>query len=268
MYSFTSSFSKIASEMEYVSEGISTLVFEVANGAVHQAEETGETVNILNTNIENINKIANEQILGKNNLENAVGDLENSFEQTEKVALMLSEVKESFAHVNQEGDMLDQQVNEILNIVTTVASVAEQTNLLALNAAIEAARAGEAGRGFAVVSDEIRKLAENSKDAVKIINDSLKMFTGRVSNLVEKINSQYAQLELSNKTLEEVLNGNRGSTKQIGLVSNSIADLVEQMSTETERLSRINETIQSLAAIAEENSATSEEMSANVLGIL
>ncbi len=264
MYSFTSSFSEIASKMEFVSDGISTLVYEVANGAVHQAEETEKSVYILNSNIEKINKITSEQTEGKGNLEVAVNELESSFEQTEKVASMLLNVRNNFEQVNKDGVQLSEQVNEILNIVTTVASVADQTNLLALNAAIEAARAGEAGKGFAVVSDEIRKLAENSKSAVNIINNSLLLFTGQVSGLVEKINDQFAQLEESNKTLEDVLNGNRNSTQQIVVVANLITNLVEQLSEETTRLSSINENMHSLAAIAEENSASSEEMSSNV----
>ena len=264
MYSFTASFSEIAVKMENVSDGISGLVYEVADGAVHQAEETEKSVYILNSNIEKLNQIAAKQTEGKNNLESAVHNLENSFDQTEKVAGLILNVKDNFSQVNKEGERLAEQVNEILEIVTTVASVADQTNLLALNAAIEAARAGDAGRGFAVVSEEIRKLAENSKAAVKIINDSLNMFTGKVSALVGQINSQFTQLEESNKTLDNVLNGNRKSTKQIGTITNSIADLVEQLSRETNQLSGINDNMQSLAAIAEENSASSEEMSANV----
>ncbi|MCX7920440.1 MAG: heme NO-binding domain-containing protein [Clostridia bacterium] len=264
MHSFTVAFSEIAAKMEHVSDGISSLVQEVANGAVHQAEETEKSVYILNTNIENLNKIAIEQTEGKDNLVHAVSDIEKSFDDTQKVAGMILDVKNSFSQVNKQGDELAQQVNDILNIVTTVASVAEQTNLLALNAAIEAARAGEAGKGFAVVADEIRKLAESSKTAVKIINDNLLMFTGKVSDLVAQINAQFNQLETSNRTLDEVLSGNRNSAKQIGVVAQSIASLVAKLSSETDQLARVYENIHSLAAIAEENSASSEEMSANV----
>lgn len=264
MHSFTQTFSEIAVKMENVSDGISGLVQEVANGAVHQAEETEKSVYTLNKNIENLNQIATEQTKGKEDLEQAVGYIEKSFEDTENVAQMILEVKESFSQVNSQGEELARHVNDILNIVTTVANVADQTNLLALNAAIEAARAGEMGRGFAVVADEIRKLAEGSKSAVKSINDNLIMFTGKVENLVGQIKAQFNQLEVSNRTLADVLAGNKESTHKIGTVADDISDLVAKLSNEAEYLSRVYENIHSLAAIAEENSASSEEMSANV----
>ena len=68
-------------------------------------------------------------------------------------------------------DILKSSFKDISNLSESISEIANETNLLALNAAIEAARAGEAGRGFSVVAEEIRKLAEQSKDTVTKIQN-------------------------------------------------------------------------------------------------
>ena len=101
-------------------------------------------------------------------------------------------------------------VNQINELSEAILAITSQTNLLALNAAIEAARAGEAGKGFAVVAEEIRKLAENSKDTVTKIQDITKVIlapsnlsssSGEIMEFIDKkVLSDYDQLVAISET--------------------------------------------------------------------
>ncbi len=79
-------------------------------------------------------------------------------------------------------------IEQIRQLTDAVLSISSQTNLLALNAAIEAARAGESGKGFAVVAEEIRKLAEDSKNTVNEIQVVVKDVMGSVESLIKDSN--------------------------------------------------------------------------------
>lgn len=88
--------------------------------------------------------------------------------------------------INLETSMEESKsVNAIQGLTEEILSIASQTNLLALNASIEAARAGEAGRGFAVVAEEIRQLADNSRNTANSIQQISNEVTSAVENLSE-----------------------------------------------------------------------------------
>lgn len=264
LYSFAHKFSKIAEEMSSVSDMISSVVHQVSEGAVYQAEETEKSVSVLTGNIEKLNELAERELESKISLEQAVANIKNSFEEVKAVAELLLETKEQFRNVNEQGDELSRRVESIMEIVTTVEGIADQTNLLALNAAIEAARAGEQGRGFAVVAEEIRKLADDVKQAVRTINENLQFFVGQVNSLVDDIGRQFIQLENGNKSLENAVMDNMEAAEEINSVANTIVRLVEELNDETKHISEVFQNLHTLAAIAEENSASSQEMSANV----
>lgn len=133
--------------------------------------------------------------------------------------------------------------DQIGTIISTIQDIADQTNLLALNAAIEAARAGEQGRGFAVVADEVRKLAQRTTKA-----------TGEIEQTIRSIQLETAlAVEVMQESALEAAKGVEDSMKS----GKSLAEIIEQIRKVTQEIGQI-------ATAAEQQSATSREISDNV----
>lgn len=159
---------------------------------------------------------------------------------------------------------LKENAQEVETIISLVGDIAEQTNLLALNASIEAARAGEQGKGFAVVAEEIRKLADQSAQAVQQISGLIGAIQEDVNLVVGKINENvvYAKKEATNgKDTSRTFKEMSESVTTVATEIDMISTLVNQ------QLDSIQDTVrqsQEVAAIAEETSAGTEEVNAAV----
>ena len=185
--------------------------------------------------------------------------------QTVQGINLLSEaVNATAGMVNQLGE----RSTEIGNVIQVINGIAEQTNLLALNAAIEAARAGEQGRGFAVVADEVRTLAARTTEATQEVAKSIGAIQTDTSAVINSINQGIEQAEksvaLANKageSLETIMAG----TENIEAMITSIAAACEQQSATTIEISRdvvaISTSSSEILAVTNQTSEKASRMS-------
>ncbi|AOY77683.1 methyl-accepting chemotaxis protein [Clostridium formicaceticum] len=245
-------------------EEISNSVAEIAAGMSASATATEE-------NIANLMEIANfsEATAGASsnttmNSKKAQGAAEMGAEQIAEVVSSITEIASSSKEVSSIIGALDKSSKEIGDIIEIITSISEQTNLLALNAAIEAARAGEAGRGFNVVAEEIRKLADESKNAAK-----------EISELIEENQLKSTAAVSSVKVVEEKVFIGVNKATEVGKSIMNIIDNIHNIVREIEEIEGANEKqaqstkeiekrIKHMSATSNEIAAGTEDMSSRI----
>jgi len=261
---FTSNISDSAHEMQQTIGTMRDLSDQVADSAVGISNDTEAISNAVISNVDTLKDIVDKESEMVESLNNAVNSIIDSSSKVSNSADGIEQMSIKFDGLVSIGKNLQEQASTIMGIAETVTGIAEQTNLLALNAAIEAARSGEAGKGFTVVADEIRKLAEESKNSADQISSFLKTITVGINELIEKLNKEFEEMKVQSATLKVSSSDNKKSSDHISEVSKQINILIDSLLKEANKLEGLSSSIENLLAVSEESTATAEEISASI----
>ena len=275
----------IAEQNTQASTQIATSIEQVARGTEKQSVAVNETLSA----VEEISASTEEVAVSSGEITSSMMSTMTTTAAGQKA---LNHVVEQMTSISTGTDRVQHSIMELSansekigDIIGVITGIASQTNLLALNAAIEAARAGEQGKGFAVVADEVRKLAEQSREAAKQIetlirrnhNDidvavvaikdsvnNVKVGMGvvdvagqsfsEISRLVENVSAQMEQLSA---TFQQIASGSQHivtSVQEVGIISNKTSDQAQTVSAgveeQTASMQQVASSAQSLSTLA------------------
>ncbi len=295
-------------EMKNIVDSINYLV-EASREAIEQAKisskentsiaaELSATVSEIEKRVEEeseiISKTTSKATAMQKPLESSVAKLDKTkneiitagrllIQVRDKIEELLNTVKQSAdeeVKIVEELEKLKESTDRTKNVLKLIEDIANQTNLLALNAAIEAARAGEAGKGFAVVADEVRNLAEKSREYVENITETISELLNEINIICEKISSNAKtvkvlaeesqnvekSVESITEAMEKTVSRSEDASDSIKAIVNEIRALILEIekinkisSANTKSIEEIADAIEHLYSMTENLSKILEE---------
>ena len=160
---------------------------------------------------------------------------------------------------------------QITNITQVIHNIAEQTNLLAMNAAIEAAHAGEHGRGFTVVADKIRKLAEDTGENSKIINEIIEETTQAIDHTVSlafKSSESMGKILEGSNTLADLIATISGANDELDIGRREILMNISNLNNITEDVQELSLKQMQMSSAVSQNISSVDKLAEDVVNVV
>jgi PAS domain S-box-containing protein len=255
------SVSTVASQILAASE-------QVLAGAQRQADEITGTVSAVEQMVSSMSQVSGNADASAGAAKSALGAAERGDRAVRETSDAMSRIESAVHHTAEKMKLLVSRSGEISEVTALINEIAAQTNLLSLNAAIEAAHAGDAGLGFGVVAEEIRKLAEKSARATKDIDALVKAVQRETAEALAAMEDGMKEVEGGGRLAEQA----RHSLKEISGIVKESARLVEEISAASDHQAQVTATVastmQTVSSITLETSATAEQTSQTIQGLV
>ncbi|KNY28294.1 methyl-accepting chemotaxis protein [Pseudobacteroides cellulosolvens] len=243
-------------------EQVAESMHQIALGTSEQAENNCKSLEFVKILSNDINKVGDEVKIVSEIIHDTKSLSENALSVLKSLNVKSMQTSSATNDIVDNINTLNTNIKEIQKIVKFISNISEQTNLLSLNAAIEAARAGEAGRGFAVVAEQVRKLADQTKEALTTISDVIKNIQEKATFTVISASNTQEIIKQQMNAVSETDNSFKDIFKSLENISNYMVSFESSVSNILESGNKTLEAINNISSFSEETAATVQEVSA------